>query len=101
MSSVHYNSQVWPSHFQIGLIIKLVLFNHIQSEQLIFRCGILAMTSIYVFHLQQIHGSRYHAPVECPYTSGAPVSRGRIQQDWGHWGIFLYYSSTEDNTVKV
>lgn len=43
----------------------LVLFNHIQPEQLIFLCGLVAVTGIYIFHLQKTHGSRCHAAVEC------------------------------------
>lgn len=65
MSGIHYNPQVWPSLFQIGLIIMLVLFNHIQPDQLIFLCGLVAMTGVYVFHFQHTHGSRCHAAVEC------------------------------------
>lgn len=66
MSRIHYNSEVWPSLFQMGLIIMLVVFNHIQPDQFFFLCGLMLIKGIYVFFsLQQTYVSRCHADVRC------------------------------------
>ena len=98
MSRIHYNSEVWPSLFQMGLIIMLVVFNHIQPDQFFFLCGLMLIKDIYVFFL-------YSKPVALDVVLMYDVylyfwSCG-IQQDLCHWGMFLYFRTATGNTVKV